>query len=61
MIRVCDNIKRRTEGGHTLLKVQAALFYADNRMVDYANSVWFQTVFDSLTGLFDWVGLNKNI
>ena len=41
--------------------MQAALFYADNRMVASTNPVWFQTVFDTLTGLFDWLGLNKNV
>ena len=41
--------------------VQAELFYADDRMVDSTNPVWFQTAFDMLTELFDWVGLKTNV
>ena len=60
-IRACDDGKRWAEGGNTWLKVMAALFYADNRMVASTRLVWIQTAFDTLTGLFDWVGLNTNI
>ena len=60
-IRAYNNIKRRTEGGNTRLKVKAALFYADNMMVSSTNQVWLQTEFNTLTGLFDWVGLNTNV
>ena len=41
--------------------MQAVLKYADNMMIDYTNPVWFQTTFDTLTGLFDWGGLKTNI
>ena len=49
--------KGRTNAG----KLQAELLYTDNRMVYYTNSVWFQTAFDTLTGLFNWVGLKTNL
>ena len=59
--RIRDNGRRRIEGGHTWLKVQAAFLYADNGMVDSTNPGWIQTAFDTLTGLFYWVGLNNNV
>ena len=48
-------------GGHTRLKVQTELFYADNKMLSSTDPVWFQTAFDMLKGLFDWVGLKTNL
>ena len=60
-IREYGNGKRWREGGHTRLKVQTALFYADDKMLSSTNPVWFQTVFDMLKGLFDWVGLKTNL
>ena len=61
IIRAYENGKRMTEGGHTRLKVHVAPFYTDNRMVASTRPVWLQTIFDTLTGSFDWVGLNKNV
>ena len=43
------------------LKVEVALLYADNRIVASIYPVWFHNAFDTLTGLFYWVGLNKNV
>ena len=60
-IRVCDDRKRWTEGGHTRLKSQSELFYEDNRMTASTRPVWLQTAFDTLKGLFDWVGLKTNL
>ena len=36
-------------------------FYADNMMVDSTDPGWLQSEFDTLTGLFDRVGLRKNV
>ena len=47
--------------GHIRLKVKAEFFYADNGMVASTNPGCIQTVFDTLTGIFDQVGLNKNV
>ena len=43
------------------LKFQAEIFYADDRMLASTKQLWFQTVFDTLTGLIDWVGLKMNV
>ena len=43
------------------LKVQEAIFYADNRMVASTKPVWLQTTFDMLTGIFEQVMLNTNV
>ena len=47
--------KLRKEGRH-----QAALFYADDGMVDLSDPQWIQGAFNTLVGLFDRVGLRKN-
>ena len=52
-----DDSRRRVEEGHARLTVKAALFYAYYRMVASIDLVWLQLVFDTLTGLFDQVGL----
>ena len=44
------------EGRH-----QAALFYADNGMVASSDPAWLQGAFNALVGLFDRVGLRKNV
>ena len=44
------------EGRH-----QAALFYADNRMVVSSDPAWLQGAFTALVGLFDRVGLLTNV
>ena len=40
---------------------QAALFYADNGMVASSDPRWLQGTFNTLVGLFDRVGLRKNV
>ena len=40
---------------------QAALFYADNGMVASSDPAWLQGAFNALVGLFDRVGLRKNV
>ena len=49
------------EEGYRWIKMQSAFFYADNGMLASTNLVWIQTAFDTLTDLFDWVGLNTNV
>ena len=44
------------EGRH-----QAALFYADDGMVASSDPRWLQSAFNDLFGLFDRVGLRKNV
>ena len=44
------------EGRH-----QAALFYADDGMVVSLDPAWLQGAFTALVGLFDRVGLQKNV
>ena len=41
--------------------VKAALLCADNGMVTSADPVWIQSAFDTLTGMFDRVGLQLNV
>ena len=33
----------------------------DNGVVASTDPVWLQIAFDTLTGLFGWVGLRKNV
>ena len=44
------------EGRH-----QNALFYADGGMMVSSDPGWMQGEFITLVGLFDWVGMRKNI
>ena len=46
---------------HSRLMTKATLLYADDRMVESKDPVWFQLAFDTLTGLFDRVGIQTNI
>ena len=43
------------------MKAQEAILYSDNRMLASTNPGWIQTAFDTMTGLFDRVGLKTNI
>ena len=43
------------------LKLKAAFFYADDGMVASTGPVWLQTAFNTITGIFDWVGLTMNV
>ena len=49
------------EEGHTQLKVKASFFHVDDGMVVSTDPGWLQTAFDTLMGIFDWVGLRMNI
>ena len=40
--------------------MNAELFYADDRMVATTELGWLQFVFETLMGIFDRVGLQKN-
>ena len=57
-IRACNNGRRRMEEG---MKAQEAILYSDNRMLASTNPGWIQTAFDTMTGLFERVGLKTNI
>ena len=48
--------RRRREGRH-----QAALFYADDGMVESSDPRWLKWDFTTLVGLFDRVGLQTNV
>ena len=61
MIQARDDGHWRVEEGHARLKVKAALIYADDGMVAYTNPGWTQYAFDTLTGIFDRVGLKTNV
>ena len=41
--------------------MKAEFFYVDNRMVASTDPGWLHTVFDTLAGLLDRVGLKKNV
>ena len=41
--------------------VKVVFFYANNRMVASTYLGWIQSAFDKLTGLFNQVGLRKNV
>ena len=56
-----DDGQRREEEGHQRLTTKVAFFYADGRMVASTDPGWLQSAFDTLTGLFDQVGLPKNV
>ena len=50
---------KEAEEGYQRLKVKAAFFYAKNGMVASTDPGLIQSVFDTLTGIFDQVGLQK--
>ena len=56
-----ENVRRRTEKGYARLTVKAVFFYVDDRMVASTDPGWLQLAFDTLTGLFDRVGLQTNV
>ena len=41
--------------------MKAALFYDNNGMVSSTDLGWLQPEFDTLTGIFDWVGLRTHV
>ena len=52
-----DDGRHQAEEGHTRLTVKAAFFYAYDRLVASTDPGWLQLSFDTLTGIFDQVGL----
>ena len=56
-----DDGRWRVVEVHARLALKATFFYADDRMVASKYPVWLQSEFDTLTGLFYQVGLQKNI
>ena len=60
-IRECDHVRRRAEEVNASLMVKAALFYADYGLVDSIDPGWIQSAFDTLTEIFDWMGMQNNI
>ena len=57
-IRVRNDGRRWTEEG---LKVKDEILYAECGMVASTDPGWIQTVFDTLTGIFERVGLKINV
>ena len=53
--------QQRADEGHVRLTAKAAFFYVYNRMVASTNPGWIQSAFDTLTGIFERVGLRKKI
>ena len=49
------------EEGNARLTVKAEFFYAYDGIVASTEPGWLQLAFDTLTGIFDWVGLQKNV
>ena len=60
-IRERDDRRQWAEEGHARLTVKAAFFYVDNGLVASTNLGWFQSAFDTMTELFNWVGLWENV
>ena len=56
-----DDGQRRAEEGHASLMGKAAFFYADNGLVSSTDLGWLQYLFDTLTVLFDQVGLQTHV
>ena len=43
------------------VQIRASFFYVDNGLIASTRPEWLQGAFDTLTGLFDQVGLQTNI
>ena len=43
------------------MKVREEIFYADDGMVASTDPRWIHTKFDTLTGIFDWLGMKTNV
>ena len=56
-----DDGRRHAEEGHARLTVKAELFYVDDGLVASTYPGWLQSPFGMLTGIFNWVGLRKNL
>ena len=57
---IVEKAEARGETGREVWN-QAALFYADDGMVVLSDPAWLQGAFTALVGLFDRVGLLKNV
>ena len=60
-IQFQDDGRRQAEERHQRLTIKAELFYADNWMVAPTDSGRLQLAFDTLPGIFDRLGLRKNL
>ena len=52
-----DDGRQRADEGHISLTVSVALFYADDGLVDSTDLGLIQSAFDTLTGIFNRVGV----
>ena len=59
MIRESDKRQRRTEEGHTRLKVKEYFFHAEGGMVASTDPGWLHSALNMPTLLFDQLGLKK--
>ena len=60
-IRERYNGRPLAQEGHETLTGNASFFYTDDRMLASTDLGWLQSVFDTLKGLFGWVGLRTNV
>ena len=60
-IRDLDDSQRRVEEGHQRLTVKSEFFYSGDGMVVSTDPGWIKLGFDTLAGIFDWVGLQTNV
>ena len=60
MIRESDKRQRRTEEGHTRLKVKEYFFHAEGGMVASTDPGWLHSALNMPTLLFDQLGLKTN-
>ena len=60
-IRDRDDSRRWAEEVYQQLMVKVELFYVDDGMVASTDPGWLQSAFDTLTGIFDRVGLRANV
>ena len=60
-IRDQDGGRKLAEEGHQRLTAKAELFYADDGMVASIYPGWLLLEFDTLTGMYDRVGLWRNV
>ena len=60
IIREQDDGQQRSKEGHEIFMVKEKFFYADDGMVVSTDLGWLHLAFDTLTGIFDRVGLQTN-
>ena len=56
-----DNGHRQVEEGHARMMLKSELLLVNSRMVASKYPVWVQSEFETLTEVFDRVGLRTNI